>query len=84
MCVTTWLELLVWPVGLNTEDMGRPVIRLRTPARGPATWTSLARSGTSEMEELWGPGTQSRSNEWVAAFQGMPAEAWISGAEVVV
>ena len=39
---------------------------------------------TSEMEELWGPGTQSRSNEWVAAFQGMPAEAWISGAEVVV
>lgn len=40
---------------------------------------------TSELDELWGTGAHlTRRNEWVSAFQGMPAEAWISGAEVVV
>jgi hypothetical protein len=40
---------------------------------------------TSELDELWGTGAhETRRNEWVSAFQGAPAEAWISGAEVVV
>lgn len=40
---------------------------------------------TSELDELWGTGAhETRRNEWVSAFQGNPAEAWISGADVVV
>ena len=40
---------------------------------------------TSELDEQWGAGAyETQRNEWVSAFQGAPAEAWISGADVVV
>jgi hypothetical protein len=40
---------------------------------------------TSELEEQWGDDAyQTRHAEWVQAFRGIPAEAWISGAEVTV
>ncbi|MHC4119759.1 MAG: hypothetical protein ACYSWO_19855 [Planctomycetota bacterium] len=40
---------------------------------------------TSEIDEQWGEGAhETQHNEWVSAFQGAPAEAWISGADIVV
>jgi len=43
------------------------------------------RECASELEEQWGDDAyQTRHNDWVTAFRGVPAEAWISGAEVSV
>jgi hypothetical protein len=39
----------------------------------------------SVMDEEWGEGSyQTLHNAWVAAFQGAPSEAWISGTDVDV
>lgn len=51
----------------------------------PVSRSQVGRPCVSVLDETWGQNSYAtRSGEWVRAFQGAPAEAWIASGSVVV